>query len=64
MQIYNKKTKEIIAIIDNGEIVLNKSYDVSFNEHVITNGQKVYADTSESKIINIKDYKADFIVKE
>lgn len=58
MQIYKKKTKEIIAIIDNDEdeIVLNKNYDVSFNEHVITNGQKVYADISESKIIKIKDY--------
>ena len=58
MQIYNKKTKEIIAIIDNDEdeIVLNKNYDVSFNEHVITDGQKVCADISESKIINIKDY--------
>ena len=59
MQIYNKKTKEIIAIIDNDEIVLNKNYDVSFNEYVITNGQKVYADISESKIINIKDYLGD-----
>lgn len=59
MQIYNKKTKEIIAIIDNDEIVLNKNYDVSFNEHVITNGQKVYADISESKIISIKDYLGD-----
>lgn len=56
MQIYNKKTKEIIVIIDNDEIVLNKNYDVNFNEHVITNGQKVYADISEPKIINIKDY--------
>lgn len=59
MQIYNKKTKKIIAIIDNDEIVLNKNYDVSFNEHVITNGQKVYADISKSKIINIKDYLGD-----
>ncbi len=54
MQIYNRKTREIIAIVDEDGIVLNKNYDVSFNNYVVGDGQKIYADTQ--KIVNIKDY--------
>lgn len=56
MQIYNRKTREIIAIVDEEGIVLNKQYDVSFNNYVVGDGQKIYADTKKQKIVNIKDY--------
>lgn len=47
MQIYNKKTKEIIAIIEEGKIILNKQYDVIDNDYVIGNRKKIYVDLSE-----------------
>lgn len=56
MEIYNKKTREVIAIIEKGKIVLNKDYDVSYNGYVRTDGQKIYADIPKRKIVNIKDY--------
>lgn len=47
MQIYNKKTKEIVAIIEDEKIILNKQYDVTDDNYVIGNGKKIYVDKAE-----------------
>lgn len=56
MQIFNKKTREIVAIIEEDNIVLNKEYDCIDNDYVITKGNKIYVDLKRKKILNIKDY--------
>ena len=57
MIIYNKKTKEIIAIINKDTAIIKKDYDITKCENLTGNGKTIYIDCSEDKIINLKDWR-------